>query len=84
VEVKASNGSIRIGTVVRDSVVLTTASGDVEIGVAAGTAAWLDLKTGYGRVRNELDDAGQGPGKSEETAEVRASTSFGDITVRRS
>jgi DUF4097 and DUF4098 domain-containing protein YvlB len=84
VEVKASNGSIRIGTVVRDSVVLTTASGDVEIGVAAGTAAWLDLKTGYGRVRNELDDAGQGPGKSEQTAEVRASTSFGDITVRRS
>lgn len=84
VEVKASNGSIRIGTVVRDSVTLTTASGDIEIGVAEGTAAWLDLKTGYGRVRNELDDAGQGPTTAEETAEVRASTSFGDITVRRS
>ncbi|MEV4518284.1 DUF4097 family beta strand repeat-containing protein [Dactylosporangium sp. NPDC049525] len=84
VEAKTSNGSIRIGEVARDTVTLDTASGDLEIGVAAGTAAWLDLKTGYGQVRNALDDTGQGPQKSEETVEVRAHTSFGDITVRRS
>ncbi|MFI6825352.1 DUF4097 family beta strand repeat-containing protein [Micromonospora sp. NPDC050187] len=84
VEAKTSNGTIRIGRVARDSVTLTTAAGDLEIGVAAGTAAWLDLKTGYGRVHNALDDLGQGPEKSEETVEVRAHTTFGDITVRRS
>jgi Putative adhesin len=83
VEAKSSNGSIRIGEVARDAVTLDTANGDLEIGVAAGTAAWLDLKTGHGRVRNALDDIGQGPQKSEETVEVRAHTSFGDITVRR-
>jgi hypothetical protein len=84
VDVKTSNGSIRIGRVVRDQVTVRTAAGDLEIGVADGTAAWLDLKTGHGRVRNELDDLGQGPGKSDETVEVRAHTSWGDITVRRS
>jgi hypothetical protein len=84
VDAKTSNGTIRIGEAARDSVTLHTAAGDLEIGVAEGTAAWLDLKTGHGRVRNALDDIGQGPEKSEETVEVRAHTSFGDITVRRS
>jgi hypothetical protein len=84
VEAKTSLGTIRIGRVARDSVALHTAAGNVEVGVAAGTAAWLDLKTAHGRVHNALDDIGQAPEKSEETVEVRAHTSFGDITVRRS
>ncbi|MCO1656868.1 DUF4097 family beta strand repeat-containing protein [Pseudonocardia humida] len=83
-DLKCSNGSIRVGTVVRDSITLTTAAGDLDFGVAEGTAAWLDLKTGHGRVRNELDGLGQGPAESEQTVEVHAHTSFGDITVRRS
>jgi hypothetical protein len=84
VELKSANGSIRVGRVERESVTLTTAAGDLEVGVADGTAAWLDLKTGHGRVRNELADIGPGPGPSEKTVEVRAHTSWGDITVRRS
>ncbi|MBC6445765.1 DUF4097 family beta strand repeat-containing protein [Actinokineospora xionganensis] len=84
VEAKTANGSIRIGEVVRGSVVMNTATGDLEVGVADGTAAWLDLNTGHGRVHKSLDDAGAGPEKSEETVEVRAHTSYGDITVRRS
>ena len=84
VEAKTSNGPIRIGRVARDTVTLNTAAGDLEIGVAGGTAAWLDLKTGHGRVHNALDDLGYQPGPSEETVEVRAHTPYGDITVRRS
>jgi hypothetical protein len=84
VEAKTANGSIRIGEVARGSVMLHTATGDLEIGVAEGTAAWLDLSTGHGRVHNSLDEVSQGPEKSEETVEVRAHTSYGDITVRRS
>jgi hypothetical protein len=84
VEAKASNGSIRIGEVVRGSVALDTATGDLEVGVAAGTAAWLDLKTGHGRVHNELDEIGRGPAEPGKAVQVRAHTSFGDITVRRS
>jgi DUF4097 and DUF4098 domain-containing protein YvlB len=84
VDAKTSNGTIRVGQVARDSVTLQTSTGDLEVGVAAGTAAWLDLKAGHGRVHNALDDIGQGPQGSEETVEVRAHTSFGDIAVRRS
>ena len=59
VEVKTSNGTIRIGEVARGSVEIATAMGDLEIGIAEGTAAWLDLNTGFGEVRNLLDNATQ-------------------------
>lgn len=84
VEAKTSNGTIRIGQVTRDTVTLDSSTGHLEIGVAAGTAAWLDLNTAYGRVENSLDGLSEAPEKSEQTVEVRARTSFGDITVRRS
>ena len=57
--------------------------GKVDIGIRDGVAAWLDLNTGFGKVRNELDDA-PGPAEDDETVEVRARTSFGGITIRRS
>ena len=83
VDVKTSNGSIRLGEVVRGSVVLGTAAGDLEIGIAEGTAAWLEVNTGFGHVRNLLDSTSR-PEESDETVELRGRTSYGDITIRRS
>ncbi|GAA1220697.1 DUF4097 family beta strand repeat-containing protein [Pseudonocardia alaniniphila] len=83
VEAKTANGGIRLGEVVRGTVVLGTAAGDLEIGIAEGTAAWLEVNTGFGHVRNQLDTAGR-PEESDETVEVRARTSYGDVTIRRS
>ena len=83
VEAKTANGSIRLGQVVHGSVVLETAMGDLEVGIAEGTAAWLEVNTGFGQVRNLLDEAAR-PAESDETVEVRARTSYGDITIRRS
>ncbi len=83
VEAKTSNGSIRLGEVARGSVDLGTAMGDVEIGIAEGTAAWLEVKTGFGQVHNLLENADR-PEESDETVEVHARTSFGAITIRRS
>jgi DUF4097 and DUF4098 domain-containing protein YvlB len=83
VEAKTSNGSIRVDEVTRGSVELGTAMGDLEIGIAEGTAAWLEVNTGFGQVHNLLDNATR-PEESEETVEVRAHTSFGGITIRRS
>jgi DUF4097 and DUF4098 domain-containing protein YvlB len=80
---KTAAGNVRIGEVVRGSVVLETASGELEVGVREGTAAWLDVKTQYGRVRSSLNPA-DGPASSGETVEVRARTSNGDIVIRRS
>lgn len=83
-DAKTANGSIRVGEALRGSVVLKTATGDLEVGIGKGTAAWLDVHTGFGRVHNSLDDASRGPEQSDETVEVRAHTAYGDITVRRS
>jgi DUF4097 and DUF4098 domain-containing protein YvlB len=83
VDAKTSNGAIRVGRVARGQVVLATAMGDLDIGVAEGTAAWLEINTGFGRVHNLLDTA-ERPEATDETVEVRGRTSYGDITVRRS
>jgi DUF4097 and DUF4098 domain-containing protein YvlB len=83
VDAKTSNGSIRLGEVVRGSVVLGTAMGNLDIGIADGTAAWLEVKTGIGQVRNQLENAA-GPEEAAETVEVRGHTSCGDITIHRS
>ena len=82
VDAKSSNGNIRLGEVARGSVLLATANGDLEVGIAEGTAAWLEVNTAFGQVRNLLDTAGR-PAETDETVEVRGRTSFGDITIRR-
>lgn len=83
VDAKTSNGSIRLGEVARGCVELGTAAGDLEIGIARGTAALLEVKTGFGQVHNLLDNI-TGPGESDETVEVRAHTAYGAITIQRS
>jgi DUF4097 and DUF4098 domain-containing protein YvlB len=81
-EAKSAMGSLIVGEIVRDTATLNTAMGSIEIGIAQGTAAWLDTKTSFGRVHNSLQGS-DGPGNSTETVKVTAHTSFGDITVRR-
>ena len=82
VEAVSSNGRIRVGDVTRGRIDLRTSVGDLEVGIREGTAAWLDLNTKYGAVRNALGSSA-GPEDSDETAEVHARTSAGDIVVRR-
>jgi hypothetical protein len=62
---------------------LQTAFGELEVGIREGTAALLDVRSQFGRVRSELD-ASDGPEASDETVEVRARTAHGDIVIRRS
>jgi hypothetical protein len=75
-------GEVRVGQAVRGSLVLETAYGTVEAGVREGTAAWLDVAAGSGRVRNLLTST-EGPEGARETVEIRARTSYGDIVIRR-
>ncbi|MFD9499436.1 DUF4097 domain-containing protein [Streptomyces sp. NPDC060035] len=86
-DAKTSNGSIRVGEVTRGTVVLKTATGDLEIGIGVGRPARLDLTTGYGRVHNMLERVAESPEESmssEESIDVKARTSYGDITIHRS
>ena len=79
---KSANGDVRVGEVVRGTVVLETKVGDLEVGIRAGTAAWLDVSAMAGKVHNALDAAGA-PEPSAETVDVRARTSFCDVVIRR-
>ena len=83
VAAKTANGAVRIGEVVRGSVELGTAYGELEVGIQEGTAAMLDVRSQFGTVRSSLT-AADGPQPSDQTVEVRARTSFGDIVIRRS
>jgi hypothetical protein len=80
---KTANGDIHLGEVARGAVVAQTAYGKVDIGVRTGTAAWLDLHTQFGSVRNGLDDSDH-PEPGDEKVEIRARSAFGDIDIRRS
>ena len=79
---KTANGNVRLTEVGPGSVQVDTARGNIEIGIADGTAAWLDLRTHFGATRNGLDAAGK-PDPGEPTVEVRARTAMGDITIKR-
>lgn len=78
VTAKTANGSLRIGRASRGMTSLTTSMGEI----AVGTAALVDAQTKLGSVRNGLA-ATDRPEPADETAEVHARTSFGDIAIRR-
>jgi DUF4097 and DUF4098 domain-containing protein YvlB len=79
-----ANGAVRIGEVVRGKVSATSKNGSVEVGVREGSAAWLELSTGVGRVYNELNSS-DAPAADEpiDKVEIHASTKLGDVTIRR-
>ncbi|MFD5243976.1 DUF4097 domain-containing protein [Amycolatopsis sp. NPDC058340] len=83
VEAKTANGSVRVLDAARGTLTLETSLGDVEIGIREGSAAWLDVNTGFGRVVNDMT-AATAPGETTDKVEVHAGTSVGDILVHRS
>ncbi|MGG7572526.1 DUF4097 family beta strand repeat-containing protein [Streptomyces sirii] len=82
VNAKAANGGIRVGDVTRGQITLQSAIGDLEVGIRESTAAWLDVHTQVGAMRNSLG-ASEGPGDSANKVEVRGRTGVGDIVIRR-
>ncbi|MER6910438.1 DUF4097 family beta strand repeat-containing protein [Streptomyces sp. NPDC000594] len=83
VDARSAQGRIRIGSVRGGPVDLQTSAGDLEIGIPEPIAAWLDVNSRFGKVRNSLGPA-EGPSGSDGTVEVRARTSLGDVVIRRS
>lgn len=79
---KTSYGNVRVENAESGSIRLTTSYGSVEVGVPEGTAALLDLQSKSGAIRNRLQPAA-GPVGDESTAEIHASTGYGDVIVRR-
>lgn len=82
VQVRSASGDVRLGSVGGNQATVTTASGDVSVGVPAGTSVWLDLSTASGSTRSDLAMSGEAPaGGAQLGLSVR--TASGDIDVHR-
>lgn len=77
-----AHGTLRVGEVARGTVQLQTSYGAIEVGVREGTAAWLDVSSGSGQVRNTLTTS-ESPEGAEDTVKVHARTRHGNIDIRR-
>jgi hypothetical protein len=81
VAAKTAYGSIELRQVSSGSIQVESGYGPITVGVRPGIAAWLDLSSKEGRVRNELD-GDRPPDSSEQTVAVRARTQYSDITIQ--
>ncbi|WKX72325.1 DUF4097 family beta strand repeat-containing protein [Streptomyces sp. XD-27] len=77
-----AHGTVRVNEVARGTVQLETSYGAIEVGIREGTAAWLDVNSGSGQVRNALP-ASEAPEDAADTVEVRARTRYGNIDILR-
>jgi DUF4097 and DUF4098 domain-containing protein YvlB len=77
-----ANGNVRVGSIERGSIVLRTSAGNIDLGIPPGVSARVDLRTGFGTVRNNLDVTDV-PDAGDRTVEVDAQTSYGDVTLTR-
>jgi hypothetical protein len=82
VEAKTAVGAVRVLDAERGSLTLETSMGEIEVGIRDGSAGWLDIKTKFGRVRNEMTASGA-PAEHTDRVEIHATTAFGDVIVRR-
>ena len=80
---KTGSGSLTVRRASTGSVNAAGASGDITIGVEQGTAAWLDVSTLTGKVRQELEETGA-PTEKQQRVEITAHTVSGDLRVHRS
>ena len=79
---KTASGDMRIESVREGTVQIDSASGDLWIGIAHGTAAWLEVQSLSGDVTSELESA-DAPDDDAPTVTVRARTLSGDVAIRR-
>jgi DUF4097 and DUF4098 domain-containing protein YvlB len=84
VHAKTSAGSLRIGEAAAGTIDLETAYGELEIGVPDGVAAYLDVSSGFGTVRSELDSS-PAPAEADRrrTVQIHGHTQYGGIVIRR-
>jgi len=81
VTAKTANGNIRIGDAAEGILRLETSAGELEVGIHPGSAAYLDINTKAGIVQNLMEAAGQ-PAEGDDTVQVYARNSFGNIIIR--
>ncbi len=83
VDAMAGSGDVVVNRVDHGELIVKTGSGDVIIGIASGTAAYLDIQTVTGSVKSSLDSA-QAPMDGDSTVTVSVTSGTGDVVLQRS
>jgi DUF4097 and DUF4098 domain-containing protein YvlB len=76
------SGDLQVGVARRGRFTVKGASGDVHLGIPAGTPVWTDISTVTGRIHSELGGIGE-PAEGQDHVEVRAQVASGDITLQQ-
>lgn len=79
-DVKTASGDVQVVRAGRGVLRVNTVSGDVHVGVPAGTGVWLDLGTVSGSARNSLD-MGAAPSDNGHDLTLQLRTVSGDIDI---
>ncbi len=80
----AASGDIEIRRLNQGRSEISSASGDVQVGIAPGAGIWLDLNTAAGRTTSDLTPQHDAPPATDgPTIELRVRTASGDIHIHR-
>ncbi|MBW8750171.1 MAG: DUF4097 family beta strand repeat protein [Propionibacteriales bacterium] len=80
VSLTTASGDLVIGHAPRGRITAKNVSGDVRVGIPAGTPVWTDVNTVSGSVASDLQSAGK-PADGQDYVELRASTVSGDVRL---
>ncbi len=81
VDILLGSGDLDVRRIESGRLQAKTGSGDVSVGVAAGTAAYLDIMTGSGETRSSLQAADR-PDGDDTTVELTIRTGSGDVDLQ--
>jgi DUF4097 and DUF4098 domain-containing protein YvlB len=82
VSFSTGSGDLQVGVAHRGRFTVKGASGDVRLGIPAGTPVWTDITTVTGRIHSDLGGTGA-PAEGQDHVEVRAQVATGDITLQQ-
>jgi DUF4097 and DUF4098 domain-containing protein YvlB len=82
IDALAGSGDLVIKRVEQGRVKAKTGSGDVLLGIADGTAAYLDVMAASGEVHSKLNST-EAPTDDEQTVDVSIMTGSGDVVLQR-
>lgn len=82
VDAMAGSGDLLLKRIDHGRVKVKTGSGDISIGVAEGTAAYLDIMTVTGDVTSDLD-ASEAPDGDDRTVDIKVQSGSGDVVLQR-
>ncbi|MEV4622895.1 DUF4097 family beta strand repeat-containing protein [Asanoa sp. NPDC049573] len=86
ISVESASGDVTIRKAQRGTARISTASGDVHIGIQPGTGVWFDVQTLSGTTRNGLDMSTPGPdgdAATDNQISLQLRTMSGDIDIHR-